>query len=58
VLGRTPGPTARLLVGLAPLVPLANAGMLIASTRDSPPAFIFGAVGLATLAAARRYPAG
>ncbi len=55
-IGRTPGPSNRVLAGLAALVPLANAGLLIAGAGDSPPVYIFAVVGLVTLAAAWRHP--
>jgi len=58
VIGRRPGPAGRILVGLAALVPLANAVLLVAGAGIVAPVFIFGVVGLLTLAAAWQHPAG
>jgi len=58
VIGRRPEPAGRILVGLAALVPLTNAVLLVAGAGIVAPVFIFGVVGLLTLAAAWQHPAG
>jgi hypothetical protein len=57
LIGLRPAPGGRALVALAALLPLANAGLLIAGAGIIAPVWIFGVVGLVTLAAAATHGA-
>ena len=58
LVGLKPGPAGRALVGLAALVPLANAALLVIGAGMVAPVYIFGMVGLGALVAASQQPAG